>query len=107
MSSDNTVYPDLINALPEYEGRFAARRLKAENCEVLFANYPAGTHIEAHRHDTENVGIITHGELLLTMNGETQRIGPGEWYHVPANAEHEAEFPTATAEIEFWFAAKG
>jgi quercetin dioxygenase-like cupin family protein len=53
------------------------------------------------------VGIITHGELLLTMNGETQRIGPGEWYHVPANAEHSAEFPKATAEIEFWFEAQG
>lgn len=107
MPSETAVYPDLINALPEYKGRFDARRLKAENCEVLFANYPAGTHIVAHRHDTENVGIITHGELLLTMNGETQRIGQGEWYHVPANAEHAAEFPKATAEIEFWFEAQG
>ncbi len=103
MSSNPAPYPDLINALPEYVGRFDARRLRAENCEVLFANYPAGTSIEAHRHDTDNVGIITHGELLLTMNGETQRIAQGEWYHVPANVEHAAQFTVATAEIEFWF----
>lgn len=98
-----TRHPDLISALPEYLGRFEARKLEAKNCDVLFASYPAGTVIEPHTHDTENVGIITHGELLLTIDGETQRIGAGEWYHVPANKAHAAEFPQETAEIEFWF----
>lgn len=96
-------YPELIRSLPEYQGRFEARRLVATDCNVLFASYPAGTVIEPHTHETENVGVITKGELLLTMNGETQRITAGEWYHVPANAEHAAEFPSDTAEIEFWF----
>lgn len=96
-------YPELIRNLPNFEGRFAATRLEAKNCEVLFASYPAGTVIEAHSHDTENVGVITKGELILTMAGKTQRIGAGEWYHVPANQEHAAEFPADTAEIEFWF----
>lgn len=103
MASSHSNYPELINNLPEYEGRFEARRLRAENCEVLFASYPANTFIEPHRHDTDNVGIITHGELMLTIDGETQRVGPGEWYHVPANVEHSAQFPMDTAEIEFWF----
>jgi quercetin dioxygenase-like cupin family protein len=96
-------YPELINVLPEYIGRFEARKLEAKDCDVLFASYPGGTVIEAHSHDTENVGIITRGELLLTMEGKTQRFGAGEWYHVPANKEHAAEFPVETAEIEFWF----
>lgn len=100
-----THYPALINALPAYIGRFDARRLEAKGCDVLFANYPAGSVIEPHSHDTDNAGIITNGELLLTMNGKTQRIGAGEWYHVPANTQHAAEFPQATAEIEFWFVA--
>jgi quercetin dioxygenase-like cupin family protein len=96
-------YPDLIRALPEFEGRFEAYKLEAKNCEVLFASYPAGTSIEPHRHDTDNVGVITKGELLLTMDGETVRIAAGEWYHVPANREHAAQFTADTAEIEFWF----
>ena len=96
-------YPELIRNLPEFEGRFEAFRLEAKNCEVLFATYPAGTVIEPHSHDTENVGIITKGQLLLTMDGESKVISAGEWYHVPAGAEHAAEFRDDTAEIEFWF----
>ena len=102
MSLDS-YYPELIRNLPEFEGRFEAFRLEAKGCDVLFASYPAGTVIEPHRHDTENVGIITKGRLRLTMDGKTSTISAGEWYHVPAGAEHAAEFKVDTAEIEFWF----
>ena len=96
-------YPDRICGLPKFGGQFDARKLEAEGCDVLFATYPAGTVIEPHRHDTDNVGIITKGELRLTMDGETTTIGGGEWYHVPAEKEHSAEFREDTCEIEFWF----
>ena len=97
-------YPDRIRALPEFDGRFDAYKLAAEGCDVLFASYPADTHIEPHSHDTDNHGLITRGELILTMNGQTSRIGPGKWYHVPAHVEHSARFDVETDEIEFWFA---
>ena len=96
-------YPDQICALPEFSGRFDARKLAAENCDVLFATYPAGSVIAAHRHDTDNVGVITKGALQLTMDGATETISTGQWYHVPANKEHSAEFLEDTCEIEFWF----
>lgn len=96
-------YPEKIQQLPPFEGPFEAYRLAAQDCEVLFASYPAGTKIPPHSHDTENVGIITKGSLILTMGGIKQRISAGEWYHVPAGEIHEAEFQDETAEIEFWF----
>ena len=96
-------YPDKIKQLPLYDGRFDAYKLEAKGSDVLFASYPAGTQIAAHRHDTDNYGVITKGELILTMNGDTQRIGVGQWYHVPAQVEHAARFDTETEEIEFWF----
>jgi len=96
-------YPDLIRNLPAFAGLFDAYRLVAEGCDVLFATYPAGTEIASHSHETENVGIITQGELELTMDGETRRVGAGEWYHVPAGKTHAARFREDTAEIEFWF----
>jgi len=102
----STYYPELIRNLPKFSGRFEAFQLDAENCKVLLATYPAGSVIEPHQHDTDNVGVITTGELLLTIAGATKRIGAGEWYHVPANTEHAAEFKLDTAEIEFWFDAK-
>ncbi len=96
-------YPDKIKQLPLYDGRFDAYKLEAKDSDVLFASYPAGTEIPPHTHDTENHGVITKGELILTMNDKTQRIGMGQWYHVPANVEHAARFEVETDEIEFWF----
>jgi quercetin dioxygenase-like cupin family protein len=96
-------FPDLIRELPDFDGPFDAFRLAAENCEVLFASYPAGTEIEPHTHPTENVGVITEGELILTKGGEETRFGPGEWYHLDAEEEHAARFEVPTSEVEFWF----
>lgn len=96
-------YPDRIKNLPLYDGRFDAHKLEAMNSDVLFASYPAGTSIPSHIHDTDNHGVITKGELILTMNGQEQRFGVGDWYHVPAFAEHAARFEQETDEIEFWF----
>jgi len=96
-------YPDRIKALPLYDGRFDAYKLDAENCDVLFASYPAGTSIPLHKHDTDNHGVITRGMLILTMAGNVSRIGIGEWYHIPAGTEHAADFDVETDEIEFWF----
>jgi quercetin dioxygenase-like cupin family protein len=98
-------YPDRIRSLPPYDGRFDAHKLAAAAADVLFASYPAGTSIPPHTHDTDNHGVIIRGELILHMNGATSRYGVGDWYHVPAHAEHAAEFEVDTDEIEFWFAA--
>ena len=96
-------FPDIIRALPDFDGQFDAHKLVAEGCEVLFASYPAGTFIDTHTHSTRNVGVITEGELILTKGSEETRYGPGDWYHVDANEEHAARFDVATSEIEFWF----
>lgn len=96
-------FPGLIRQLPEFEGPFDAYRLGAEGCEVLFASYPAGTSIEPHSHPTKNVGVITEGELFLTVGGVERRFGPGDWYLIDVNEEHSARFDVATSEIEFWF----
>ena len=103
MTSRVDHFPEEIEALPEFDGPFDAYRLAAAGCEVLFATYPAGTSIEPHTHPTENVGVITKGQLTLTMDGETTTYGIGDWYHVPANATHAATFAVDSAEIEFWF----
>ena len=95
-------FPEQIRQLPAYEGKFDAFKLNAESCDMLFGIYPGGTAIEPHSHDTDNVGVITKGVMLLIMDGETQRIGAGEWYFVPAGKEHAAEFPEDTADIEMW-----
>jgi quercetin dioxygenase-like cupin family protein len=95
--------PKLLLDLPKFAGPFDAHKLQAEGCDVLFASYPAGTVIPSHTHETENVGIITKGSLLLDMDGVEKRFVVGDWYHVPANAAHAARFEEESSEIEFWF----
>ena len=98
-------FPDPVSALPAFDGPFDAFRLQANNCEVLFASYPAGTDIDTHTHPTENCGVITKGELILILDGEEYRYGPGDWYHLLPDQPHAARFEVDTAEIEFWFDA--
>lgn len=99
-------FPEQLRSLPKFDGPFDAFKLAAKDCDVLFASYPAGTVISPHTHDTDNVGVITQGELILIMAGKETRYKPGEWYHVPAQATHAARFDQPTSEIEFWFYMK-
>lgn len=98
-------FPDLIRSLPPFSGPFDAHQLSATNCEVLFASYPAGTEIDPHTHPTENCGVITEGELILIVDHQESRYGPGDWYYLRPNQLHAARFELETSEIEFWFDA--
>jgi quercetin dioxygenase-like cupin family protein len=100
-------FPDRIRALEPYSDRFEAFRLAAKGCQVLFGAYPAGTRIEPHAHDTDNWGVITCGEMTIALGAVERRYGPGDWYHVPAKAEHSAWCERYTEEIEFWFEPDG
>ena len=97
------MFPAVIKSLPPYSGRFDATKLVADGCEVLFASYPAGTHIEPHTHTSHNHGVITQGEMFLTIEGVETRYGVGDWYEVPAGTVHSARCHVDTTEIEFWF----
>ncbi len=96
-------FPPEIATLPAFAGPFDAHRLVANNCDVLFASYPPGTVIAEHDHPTDNVGVITQGELILSVDGVETRYGQGAWYHVPIMVRHAARFEVETSEIEFWF----
>ncbi|MGB3789030.1 MAG: cupin domain-containing protein [Phormidesmis sp.] len=101
-----THFPKQLQSLQRFDGPFDAFKLAAKDCDVLFASYPAETAIPPHTHETDNVGVITQGELILCMDGKEMRYKTGEWYHVPAQATHSARFEEATSEIEFWFYSK-
>ncbi len=98
-------FPDRILSLPPFDGPFNAFRLSGDGCDVLLASYPSGTVIEPHSHETENCGVITEGELLLTVDDTERRYGPGDWYELAPGQVHSARFEVHTSEIEFWFKA--
>lgn len=96
-------FPDLVKALPIFEGQFDAYKLESEKFDVLFSSYPAGTAIQPHEHDTENIGVVTSGRLSLTKDGRVTEVGPGEWYHLNKNQQHAAAFEVDTQLMEIWF----
>jgi quercetin dioxygenase-like cupin family protein len=87
------------------EIRWAFRRVQAGGEELRrpLCVVPGRHVIPPHSHETDNVGVITQGELILTLDGVESRYGPGDWYHVCARAIHSARFEVETSEIEFWF----
>ena len=96
-------FPKIFHSLPRHKGQFPATVLAAEQCRVFFSTLAAGSEIPPHTHDTDNYSIITQGELLLTMNGKTERIKQGQWCYVPKNERHSARTDKDTALIEVWF----
>lgn len=99
-------FPEIINSLPVFKGRFDARKLTTDLVDIYFASYPQATQIEPHTHVTDNYGVITQGELILIVDSEEQRFYPGDWYHISPNQIHAARFEQDTSEIEFWFKGK-
>ena len=54
--------------------------------------FKAGVHVPAHRHPNEQMVYVLRGAMDLRIEGERQRIQPGQVCWVPENVEHEAWF---------------
>ena len=96
-------FPAKIRSLPIFKGRFDANKLTTENVDIYFASYPQNTEIEAHKHDTDNYGVVTQGELILIVDGEEKYFNIGDWYHLEPYQVHAAKFKEDSSIIEFWF----
>jgi len=60
--------------------------------------------IKLYTHDNADIyGVVTKGEITLTLDGKTTKYGVGDWYHIPINTGHTTKFEKETDEIEFWF----
>ena len=96
-------FPAKLRNLPAFDGPFEAHKLVAKKCDVLMASYPAGTTLETHTHETNNVGVITQGAMFITVAGNERRYEVGDWYEIAAGTPHSARTEVDASEIEFWF----
>ncbi len=73
-----------IERLPGWRGRYF------DSPSMTFAHYEfdAGSSIHEHFHPQEEVYHIIEGELELTIDGATRRLGPGFVGVVPSNTPH-------------------
>jgi quercetin dioxygenase-like cupin family protein len=73
-----------IERLPGWRGRYF------DSPSMTFEHYEfdAGSSIHEHFHPQEEVYHIIEGELELTIDGATRRLGPGFVEVVPSNTPH-------------------
>lgn len=89
-------YSDLIQSLPEIDLPVPGARgwlLQGESRQMAFFDLPEGGSIPPHHHG-EQWGLVVKGEMDLTIAGEARRLGPGDWYRIPAGVDHSARFVT-------------
>ncbi len=76
-------------------------KIENEVCDVTCATREE-LFVDTHTHETTNYGVVTEGTLYLTLKGEEQAYRTGDWFCIPANAEHAERFKEKTSLVVFW-----
>ena len=62
--------------------------LRSDKMEVTKISFAKGKGADIHTHPEEQLMYVLEGELEVTCEGETYRVGPGEATFNPSNAPH-------------------
>ncbi|HZR93141.1 MAG TPA: cupin domain-containing protein [Gaiellaceae bacterium] len=79
------------NGVPAFEFRPGVNihAIGGEQVLVCRVTYEPGFGVPAHSHEhTEQVMVVTDGELELTVEGETRRLRPGDTAVINRGVEH-------------------
>lgn len=60
----------------------------------------AGATVPLHSHPHDQVGYVVSGEVILTVDGQEFRCGPGDAYAIPGGVEHAARAEVDTVLID-------
>lgn len=90
-------------AVTETQPGVRRRLIPSDHATVAVSDIEPRTVIETHKHETEQVGLVTKGSLVLVVAGEQRILTPGDTYRVPAGASHGARvFEEAAQVIAIW-----
>jgi len=70
--------------VPGFEGKF----IHTDNMTVVYWNIKAGSQLPEHSHHNEQITTIIEGEFVLTSEGETRNVKPGDIAIFPSNVKH-------------------
>ena len=72
---------------PKHSTAFG-RLISGEQVELGVLRYKAGEGAETHAHPHEQIILVLGGLLDFTLDGVTERLGPGQAVHIPPNVPH-------------------
>lgn len=77
--------------------------IQSEHATVAVTELAPKTVVESHKHEMEQIGVVTKGSLVMVIAGEQRILTPGDSYRVPAGATHGARvFEEAAQVIDIW-----
>ena len=77
-----------------------ARFVHSEKMTLAYWNIQPGAGVPEHTHPHEQVVNVMAGEFELTVDGETQRLGPGSVVVLPPHVVHSGEAITASRIVD-------
>ena len=90
-------------AFSEPQPGIQRRLIPADHATIALSDLAPRTVIETHKHDTEQVGLVMKGSLVLVIAGEQRILTPGDTYRVPAGAAHGARvFEEPSQVLTIW-----
>lgn len=71
-------------------GKGVRRKILGWNPTMMMTRvaFEAGAVGPLHRHPHHQCAVVESGSFDVTIEGRTRRLGPGDGYIVPSNAEH-------------------
>lgn len=69
----------------------AARIVQSELVTLAFVELSPNSVVPLHHHINEQVGFVITGSLLFTVDGETQKRGPGDTWRILTDMPHEVQ----------------
>jgi quercetin dioxygenase-like cupin family protein len=92
-----------FNGVPAHEFRQGVhlRAVGGDQVLICSVSYDPGFGVGLHSHEhTEQVMVITEGDLTMTIAGETKVLGPGDTVVVNRGVEHELTTENGCSFIE-------
>ena len=79
------------------------RFVHSEHMTFAHWGFDAGSELPQHSHPHEQVSNFIEGDYEFTVDGETQRIGPGSVVIIPPNALHSGKALTDVHVIDAFY----
>lgn len=82
---------DKGDAVEVLEGIHLAQLVAGDRASVQHFRIEPRAIVDTHSHEHEQLGFMNRGELVFTIDGEEQIVGPNDSYVIPADEPHAAE----------------
>jgi quercetin dioxygenase-like cupin family protein len=87
MSESQVVVLGDVSSFDVAEG-IRMRALFGDGAMLNQVELDPGAAVSLHSHPHEQLGYVISGEIVMTIDGEDHRLGPGAAYVIPGGVEH-------------------